>query len=131
MKDVARASGVSVQTVSAVVNDKPGITDATRARVLAAVEELGYVPFPYARSMRTRKTRTIAFIVPNIANPSFATMASAVEDFARGKGYSVMIYNTARETFPNVLIANPFGFTAASLFEVTVQAEREAPKVSF
>ena len=52
--------------------------------------------------------------------------------FAR-QGYndSVMIYNTARETFPNVLIANPFGFTAASLFEVTVQAEREAPKVSF
>jgi LemA protein len=44
---------------------------------------------------------------------------------------SVMVYNTARETFPNVLIANPFGFSAASLFEVKVEAEREAPKVSF
>ena len=44
---------------------------------------------------------------------------------------SVMGYNTARETFPNVLIANPFGFTAAVLFEIKVEAEREAPKVSF
>ncbi|MDD4871451.1 MAG: LemA family protein [Kiritimatiellae bacterium] len=44
---------------------------------------------------------------------------------------SVMTYNTSRETFPNVLIAGPFGFTEAALFEVKVEAEREAPKVSF
>ena len=94
MKDVARLAGVSVQTVSAVVNEKPGITDATRIRVLKAVDELGYTPFPYARSMRTRETRTIALVVSDIANPSFATMASAVEDFAHRLGYSVVVYNT-------------------------------------
>ena len=44
---------------------------------------------------------------------------------------SVMSYNTARETFPNVMVANPFGFQAAVLFEVKVEAEREAPKVKF
>lgn len=44
---------------------------------------------------------------------------------------SVMTYNTSRETFPNVLVANPFGFQAAILFEIKVEAEREAPKVKF
>jgi LacI family transcriptional regulator len=94
MKDVARVAEVSVQTVSAVVNDKPGISEPTRARVLEAVESLGYQPFQYARSMRTRETRTIAFVVSDIANPSFATMASAVEDFAHSQSYSVVVYNT-------------------------------------
>jgi len=44
---------------------------------------------------------------------------------------SVTTYNTARETFPNVLVAGPFGFGAAALFEITNQTEREAPKVAF
>ena len=44
---------------------------------------------------------------------------------------AVMVYNTTRETFPNVLVAGPFGFTAAALFEVKAEAEREAPKVTF
>jgi LemA protein len=42
-----------------------------------------------------------------------------------------MVYNTTRESFPDMLVANPFGFTAAQLFEITATAEREAPKVKF
>jgi len=94
MKDVAQLVGVSVQTVSAVVNDKPGITDETRARVLAAIEQLGYRPYSVARSLRTGQTRTIALVVSDIANPSFATMASAAEDHAHSFGYSLVLYNT-------------------------------------
>ena len=56
MKDVARQVGVSVQTVSAVVNNKPDITSETRARVLAAIEQLNYRPYMVARSLRTRQT---------------------------------------------------------------------------
>jgi len=94
MKDVARLARVSVQTVSCVVNDKPDITEETRARVLAAIKELGYRPYSVARSLRTRQTRTIALIVSDIANPSFATMASAAEDYAHSFGYSLVLYNT-------------------------------------
>lgn len=94
MRDVAKKVGVSAQTVSAVINDKPGITDETRARVLAAIAELGYRPYSVARSLRTRRTRTIALVVSDIANPSFATMASAAEDYAHGFGYSLSVYNT-------------------------------------
>ena len=77
MKDVAGRAGVSIQTVSAIINDKPGITRETRARVMAVIDELGYRPYSVARSLRTRSTHTLALIVSDIANPSFATMASA------------------------------------------------------
>jgi LacI family transcriptional regulator len=94
MKDVAQRVGVSVQTVSAVINDKPGITLETRERVFSAIEQLGYRPFSVARSLRTRQTHTVALIVPDIANPSFSTIASAAERVAHASGYSLMNYNT-------------------------------------
>lgn len=94
MKDVADRVGVSLQTVSAVINDKPGITEETRARVLQAIQDLGYRPYSIARSLRTGQTRTIALIVSDIANPSFSTMASAAEDYAHQFGYNLTVYNT-------------------------------------
>lgn len=94
MRDVANRVGVSLQTVSAVINDKPGISDETRARVLEAIRLLGYRPYSIARSLRTRQTRTLALIVSDIANPSFATMASAAENYAHQFGYSLIVYNT-------------------------------------
>lgn len=94
MRDVAARVGVSVQTVSAVVNSKPGITTETRERVLAAIAELGYHPYSVARSLRTGSTRTLALLVSDIANPSFATMASAAEEYAHRFGYSLTVYNT-------------------------------------
>lgn len=94
MKDVAELVGVSIQTVSAVVNDKPGITDETRERVLTAIKQLGYRPYSVARSLRTGQTRTLALIVSDLSNPSFGTMASAAEDYARRLGYSLTVHNT-------------------------------------
>ncbi|MCC7450663.1 MAG: LacI family DNA-binding transcriptional regulator [Anaerolineae bacterium] len=94
MRDVAQAVGVSVQTVSAVINNKPGITEETRTRVQEAILRLGYRPYSIARSLRTRRTGTIALVVSDIANPSFATMASAAEDYAHQFGYSLIVYNT-------------------------------------
>ncbi len=94
MRDVAQLAGVSIQTVSAVVNNKPDITQETRTRVLAAVEQLKYQPYSIARSLRTRQTRTIALVVSNIASVAIATMASAAEAHAHSFGYSLTLYNT-------------------------------------
>jgi LacI family transcriptional regulator len=94
LKDVAQRAGVAVQTVSSILHERPGYTPETRARVLAAIEELGYRPFSVAQSLRTRQTHTIALIISDIANPSFATMASAAEDYAHQFGYSLVVYNT-------------------------------------
>jgi DNA-binding LacI/PurR family transcriptional regulator len=94
MRDVAARVGVSIQTVSAVINEKPGITLETRERVFHAIHELNYRTFTVARSLRTRQTHTVALIVPDIANPSFSTIASAAENVAQSSGYSLVNYNT-------------------------------------
>ncbi len=94
MREVARHANVSVQTVSSVVNGKPGISVETKKRVLAAVQALGYRPFTIARSLRTRHTQTLALVVHDISNPFFAAVAGIVEDHARAAGYSMVLYNT-------------------------------------
>jgi len=94
MKDVARLAGVSIQTVSVVVNGKREISPETRERVLAAIKQLGYQPYNVARSLRTGSTRTIALVVSDITNPFFATMANTVEDYAHASGYNLILYNT-------------------------------------
>jgi LacI family transcriptional regulator len=94
MKDVAQRANVSIQTVSAVINGKPGITKETTSRVLGVIQELGYRPFSVARSLRTGQTHTIALVVTDIANPFCATLASVTEDYAHRFGYSLVVYNT-------------------------------------
>lgn len=93
VKDVARLAGVSVATVSRVLNDSAAVTEETRARVLAAVAELGYRRNAVARSLRTDATATIGLIIGDILNPFFTELARAVEDEARTLGYSVVIGN--------------------------------------
>ncbi|GAA2459369.1 LacI family DNA-binding transcriptional regulator [Actinomadura vinacea] len=93
VKDVARRAGVSVATVSRVLNDSPTVTPATRERVLAAVAELGYRRNAVARSLRTDATRTIGLVIGDILNPFFTELARAVEDEARTLGYSIVIGN--------------------------------------
>lgn len=86
--DVARLAGTSDAVVSYVMNKGPRpVAAATRERVLAAVEELGYRPNAVARALRTQETHTIAMLVPDISNPFFAEFAQAVQDcaFAQGK----------------------------------------------
>ena len=94
MRDVAALVGVSKQTVSAVINDKPGITEETRARVLAAIERLRYRPDHTARSLRSGKTGTLALFVSDVSNSVLGRMASAAENYAHSVNYNLILYNT-------------------------------------
>lgn len=94
MKDVARLAGVSVQTVSVVVNGSAVVSTDTRDRIVAAIDELGYRPQAVGRSLRTGSTRTIGLLVADITNPFFGRMAEAVEDHAHHAGYDLTLYNT-------------------------------------
>jgi DNA-binding LacI/PurR family transcriptional regulator len=94
MLDVANTVGVSKQTVSAVINGKPGITDATKKRVLVACEQLGYHLDLVARSLATGRTGNIALIVSDTSTPFIGKLAVAIEDLARQSGYSLMVFNT-------------------------------------
>ncbi|GAB2536058.1 LacI family DNA-binding transcriptional regulator [Brachybacterium huguangmaarense] len=91
IKDVAARAGVSWKTVSNVVNERPVVTPATRERVRAAIDELGYVPNHVARDLRGAATRTIALVLPELANPYFAQLAERVQQAARERGYTVSV----------------------------------------
>jgi LacI family transcriptional regulator len=93
IKDVAAAAGVSVATVSRVLNDHPSVSADARAHVLAAVADLGYRPNAVARSLRTDQTRTLGLVISDVLNPYFTALARAVEEEARALGYSVIIGN--------------------------------------
>ncbi|MEU0571103.1 LacI family DNA-binding transcriptional regulator [Nonomuraea sp. NPDC005983] len=93
IKDVAAHAGVSVATVSRVLNDHPSVTDDTRRRVHDAMAALNYVPNAVARSLRTTATRTLGLIIGDILNPFFTELARSVEDEARREGFTVVMGN--------------------------------------
>ncbi len=94
MADVAREAGVSLMTVSRVVNNKGEVSEATRQRILKVIEKLGYRPSGIARSLATSRTGTIGLIVPDISNPFFADLAKGVEKVAYSEGYNVFLCST-------------------------------------
>lgn len=94
IKDIAEHTGVSYATVSRTLNHLSGVSPATRDKVLAAAEEMGYRPNIHARSLKTNKTNTIALILPDISNPFFADIAYAVDEYAFKHGYTTIVCNT-------------------------------------
>ncbi|MDR0878022.1 MAG: LacI family transcriptional regulator [Treponema sp.] len=95
IKDIARICKVSTATVSRTVNGKEnGVGTKTRSRILAAISKTGYTPNAIARSMVTRRTNTIALIVPDICNPFFAELARGVGDACHEKGFHLFLCNT-------------------------------------
>ncbi|MFH8975556.1 LacI family DNA-binding transcriptional regulator [Streptomyces sp. NPDC017890] len=91
MADVARSAGVSVATVSHVLNDTRPVLPRTRQAVLDAIEELGYTPNTLARSLVTSRTRSIGLAVSAISNPYFTEILQGVEAAALEHGYSLLI----------------------------------------
>ncbi|MGC9409041.1 LacI family DNA-binding transcriptional regulator [Streptomyces sp. DZ1-3] len=91
MADVARSAGVSVATVSHVLNDTRPVLPNTRRAVLDAVEELGYTPNTLARSLVTSRTRSIGLAVSAISNPYFTEILQGVEASALEHGYGLLI----------------------------------------
>src|ERR1700723_2411936 len=92
--DVARESGVSVFTVSAVVNKKAHVGKKLRERVEAAIRKLNYRPNLIARSLAKQRTHTIGMIVPDIANPFFPMVVRGAEDAAQKHGYNLLLCNS-------------------------------------
>ena len=91
MADVAARAGVSGQTVSRVVNGSPRVDPATRARVEAAMAELGYRPHRAARALRTGRTHTIGLVVSTLATVGNSRMLQAVSDAAASRGLALVV----------------------------------------
>ncbi|OWV84415.1 LacI family DNA-binding transcriptional regulator [Rhizobium sp. R693] len=91
IRDVARLAGVSTGTVSRVLNDHPSVTDELRARVKSIIDELGYLPDPSARSMRSKVSRLIGIIIPDLTNPFFSELVQSAEQAAADHGYNIIV----------------------------------------
>jgi LacI family transcriptional regulator len=89
--DVARVAGVGTMTVSRVINNHPHVSDSVTKRVQTAIRKLNYKPNPAAQMLNGRPSATIGLIVPDLADPFFATLTHAVQQTAREHKYQVWI----------------------------------------
>src|SRR5438270_8582069 len=94
MKEIARLAGVSLGTVSHVLNDTVKVREPLRQRVLEAVQATGYQPSQLARGLRKDKTNILAMIIPDILNPFFPGVVRGAEDVAFANGYRLVLCNT-------------------------------------
>jgi DNA-binding LacI/PurR family transcriptional regulator len=130
LRDVAAAAGVSIKTVSNVVNGYPFISEQTKARVQAALDELGYRPNLSARRLRSGRSGLIALAVPELT-PYFADLAEQVVVAAEKRGLTVLIDRTGgdrpherrvaagiRDNVTDGVIASPLALTAEDVEEI-------------
>ncbi len=94
IKDVAEKAGVSITTVSHVVNNTRFVEKATSIRVLQAIEDLGYRPSMTARNLKTNRTETIGIIVPDMVNPLVGLTFQGIEEVFRPLNYNLILCNT-------------------------------------
>ncbi|WP_139491363.1 catabolite control protein A [Brevibacillus dissolubilis] len=92
--DVAREAGVSMATVSRVVNGNPNVKPMTRKKVMAAIERLGYRPNAVARGLASKKTTTVGVIIPDISSLFFSELARGIEDIATMYKYNIILCNS-------------------------------------
>ncbi|HLV36407.1 MAG TPA: LacI family DNA-binding transcriptional regulator [Spirillospora sp.] len=92
--DVAARASVSIKTVSRVINNEPYVGEATRQRVLKAIQELNYHPNRAARSLASSRSRIIGLLIPSIANPFFPPVIMGVTRVMHEHGYDVLMYST-------------------------------------
>ncbi len=104
--DVAKEAGVSKSTVSRVINRDPRVKKETREAVENAIRKLDYSPSYMAQAIRTRKTHTIALVVPEYSNIFYTEMFRGVEDIALKYGYMVMVCNTERHAMSEIDYTN-------------------------
>ncbi|WP_257008382.1 catabolite control protein A [Bacillus sp. FJAT-45350] len=104
--DVAREAGVSMATVSRVVNGNPNVKPATRKKVMEAIDRLGYRPNAVARGLASKKTTTVGVIIPDISSIFFAELARGIEDIATMYKYNIILCNSDQNKDKEIHLIN-------------------------
>ena len=97
IKDIAKAANVSATAVSMAMNNKPGVSPKTRQKIQRIAEQLQYNPNFIARSLISRRSYTIGFILNSITDPFFPELAKGIEEYANKRGYNLLLCNTKRD----------------------------------
>lgn len=108
IKDVARAAGVSVTSVSRVLNNGEHVSEKLEKKVRQAIEQLNYSPSLIAKSLKRNKTNLIGVIIPDITSNFQATILSSIEETAGSKGYNLLVSNIVEDTGKVVKYLNVF-----------------------
>jgi LacI family transcriptional regulator len=104
--DVAREAGVSMATVSRVVNGNKNVKENTRKKVLDVIERLDYRPNAVARGLASKKTTTVGVVIPNIANSYFSTLAKGIDDIASMYKYNIVLASSDEDEDKEVNVVN-------------------------
>lgn len=104
--DVANRVGVSLATVSRVVNGNSNVRDSTKRKVLDAIEELGYHPNAVARGLASKKTTTIGVVMPDVTDMYYAELARGIDDVANMYHYDVLLTNTDEDPVRETMAVN-------------------------
>ncbi|WJH33181.1 catabolite control protein A [Paenibacillus aurantius] len=104
--DVAREAGVSMATVSRVVNNNPNVKPQTRKKVFEAIERLGYRPNAVARGLASKKTTTVGVVIPDISNNNYAEVARGIEDIATMYHYNIILCNADKKKEKEIRVIN-------------------------
>jgi LacI family transcriptional regulator len=104
--DVAREAGVSMATVSRVVNNNPNVKPQTRKKVFEAIERLGYRPNAVARGLASKKTTTVGVVIPDISNSIFSEVARGIEDIANMYHYNIILCNADKRKDKEIRVIN-------------------------
>nr|WP_174806934.1 catabolite control protein A [Paenibacillus elgii] len=104
--DVAREAGVSMATVSRVVNNNPNVKPQTRKKVFEAIERLGYRPNAVARGLASKKTTTVGVVIPDISNSIFSEVARGIEDIANMYHYNIILSNADKKKEKEIRVIN-------------------------
>ena len=94
INNVAKQVGVSIKTVSRVINDSPEVADETRKRILEVIKALNYRPNGLARGLVTKRTKALGVVVSDITNPYIPELVRGIADFASERGYNIVLSNT-------------------------------------
>lgn len=97
LRVLAAKAGVSINTASRAINDKPDINPLTKEKILRIAREIGYVPNASAVALRTQKTRTLGVIIADNNNPFYAEVLSGIEAEAKANNYHIILTNTRRD----------------------------------
>ncbi|MBB6672446.1 LacI family DNA-binding transcriptional regulator [Cohnella nanjingensis] len=108
IKDVAKRAGVSVTTVSRVLNGEKYVKDDLRAKVNRVIEELGYTPSQIARSLVRKKTNLIGVIVPDLTSSFYSTILSSIERVASENEYNLLVCNISEDIDKELKYLNVF-----------------------
>lgn len=104
--DVAREAGVSMATVSRVVNGNPNVKPATRKKVLEVIERLDYRPNAVARGLASKKTTTVGVIIPDVSNIFFSSLARGIDDVATMYKYNIILANSDGDDQKEIQVLN-------------------------